>query len=72
MSDDADRAEERIEAYISDGIAHARHMLDKVRMTPCGNCHYCGEWVKAGVLFCCQDCRLDYEHEQDRKKAQGR
>ena len=72
MSDDADRAEERIEASIDDAIAHARHMLEKVRMAPCMACHYCGEYVKAGVLFCCQDCRLDYEHEQERKKAQGR
>ena len=72
MSDDADRSDDRIQAAIDDGIANARRMLDKVRLSPCGNCHYCGEFVKAGVLFCDAFCREDYDHEQERKKAQGR
>ena len=70
--DDLDRAEEKIEAAIEDGIAHARHMLEKVRMAPCFACHFCGEYVKAGVLFCSKECQADHEHEQARKKALGR
>jgi len=72
MSDDADMADGKIEAAISDAIAHARHTLEKVKLTPCSACHYCGEWVRAGVLFCSQDCQHDHEHEQARKKALGR
>jgi hypothetical protein len=72
MSDDADRADDRIEAYVTDGIANARRMLDKVRLSPCGNCHYCGEWVKAGVLFCNKDCTDDWHYEQTRLKAMGK
>jgi hypothetical protein len=72
MSDDADRAEERIEAAISDAIAHVRHKMKQASISPCNACHFCGEWVKAGVLFCSRECASDWQYQQDRKKAQGR
>lgn len=71
MADDADRAEDRIEATIADGISHARRMLVKSRLAPCNACHYCGEWLKDGQLFCDTLCAADYQYEQERKKAQG-
>jgi predicted nucleic acid-binding Zn ribbon protein len=72
MSDDADRAEERIEAAISDAIAHVRHKMKQASISPCNACHFCGEWVKAGVLFCDTFCREDYEaQEAARKRNNG-
>ena len=70
--DDADRAEDKIEAAIESGIEHARYMIEKTRLTACGACHYCGEGLRDGLLFCDSDCSTDYRYEQDRKKAQGR
>ena len=70
--DDADRAEDKIEASITDGIDHARYMLAKLKLAPCNACHYCGEWLKDGQLFCDKLCAEDYSYEQERKKAQGK
>lgn len=66
MSDIADRAEERIEEVIADGISKARRAPD---LKPTGFCYYCNEAVYTGRLFCCADCRTDWDWEQARKRA---
>lgn len=69
MSDDADRADPRIEDTIADGIAEVRRSTSLIAV---GFCHYCGEGILSGRLFCDVDCRDDYQHEQARRKANGR
>lgn len=72
MADDADRAEARIEHTIADGIAAARRAPGLLAV---GVCHYCGEPVAAGRLFCDSsenECAKDWEHEQRRRKDLGR
>ena len=68
MADDADRADDRIEHAIADGIEACRRA---VSIKPCGHCHYCGEVVPQHHLFCCSECSVDFRHEQERKKAMG-
>ena len=69
--DDADMAEDKIEAAITDGIGHARYMLTKTKLTPCGSCYYCDSVLRTGEIFCDKLCLSDYQYEQERKKAQG-
>lgn len=37
-----------------------------------GYCLYCGEPVTKGRRWCSQDCRDSWEHEQQRRKQNGR
>lgn len=67
--DDADRAEHILSNAISDGIAKIRRSSNLV---PSGFCHYCAESVGSSVLFCCPDCRDDYEAEQKMKRIMGK
>ena len=69
MADDADRAEERIENTIADGIAECRR---KPSMIPCGACYYCGDPVPPHHLFCSSECGTDWHHMQVRNKANGK
>ena len=68
MADDADRAAPNIENMIADGIAECRRAPSLI---PVGFCHYCGEGVLPGRLFCDADCARDFEYEQARRKANG-
>lgn len=67
--DDADRAEERIENTIADGIAECRRAPSLIAV---GFCHYCGDPVAPGRLFCDIYCARDWEYEQARRKANGK
>lgn len=67
MADDADRAAERIENVIMDGIAACRRSHGLIAV---GACHYCGEDCHG--LFCNKDCASDWEYEQARKRANGK
>lgn len=60
MSDDADRAEQRIEDVISDGLAKVRHRMAARELTPIGACHWCNEYVKGERLFCSKECSDDW------------
>jgi hypothetical protein len=44
--------------------------MKQASISPCNACHFCGEWVKAGVLFCDTFCREDYE-AQEAARAYG-
>lgn len=70
MSDDADRADQRITDTIEDGVAASRRALGN-SLAACGCCHYCESPVRAGMVFCNKTCLDDWQHEQDRKKALG-
>ena len=67
--DDADRADSRIENALSDALAEVRR---KPSLIAVGFCHSCGEGVQPGHLFCDKDCRDDYDHEQTRRKTNGK
>ena len=68
--DDADRAEERIEQAMEDALAEVRRSQQKgIRCK--GACHFCGEILPYGFLFCDVDCRDAYDYEQKIRRAQG-
>jgi hypothetical protein len=69
MADDADIAAPHIESVVAAGIARAK---DYKRLVACQRCHYCSSTVGPGQVFCDRDCADDWQHEQDRRKAQGR
>ena len=66
MSDDADRAEQHIENMISDGLAKVRRRMESRELDPCGACHFCGEDVNSGRLFCSRECSDDWEKAKRR------
>lgn len=71
--DDADKAEENIEKWLEDGINHARYMLEKTSLKPCGACYYCGSSIQPWLLFCADDdCQSDYVYEQKLKRIAGK
>lgn len=73
MADDADRAESRIENAVADGLAEVRRRPPE--LIAVGFCHYCGEAVLPGRLFCDSsenDCAKDWEFERARRKANGK
>lgn len=70
MADDADRADDRIEHMIADGIARAKREMDR-SLPSIGVCHWCESPVGAGRIFCSKECSEDHEHESVRRKASG-
>lgn len=70
MSDDADRADQRITDTVNDGIAAARRALSN-SLTACGVCHFCESPIGTGRVFCSNECCADWRHEQERRKALG-
>ncbi len=70
MADDADRADERIQHMIDDGMARAR-LANERRLPATGFCHWCTSPTTPGRTFCCKECSTDHEHERLRKKACG-
>lgn len=68
MSDDADRAQWRIEKDLQVAMEHARSMPG---MRGHGECHFCAEPVAPGALFCNRDCRDDFEREAAARQRAG-
>jgi len=62
MADEADRARLEIESE----LAHARRAAQPtLRLMPIGYCHNCEEQlVRAGRLFCDQECAQDFEKRE--------
>lgn len=64
--DDADRAEDKIENTISDGLEKIRRRMEARELEPCGACHWCNDYVKGERLFCCKECSDDWERFKGR------
>jgi hypothetical protein len=60
--DDSDRATEREERDRSLAMAYR-----KPAPSACGACYNCNEPVKTGRIFCCAECREDYELREKMK-----
>lgn len=70
MADIADHASEYQERMQSAALARRHDTSD--RPTPNGECHACGEDVEGERIFCDSACARDWNHEQQRRKANGR
>ena len=70
MSDDADRADQRITDTIEDGVAASRRALGN-SLAACGVCHWCESPIATGRVFCSTECCNDFEHERQRRKDMG-
>lgn len=68
MSDDADRAQWRIEKDLQLAMEHARSAPG---MRGHGCCHFCEEPVTDDALFCDRDCRDDFEREEAARLRAG-
>lgn len=87
MADDADRADDPIQATIDAGRVRARNALKNPRLRPIVQivngklislCHYCESDITTNHLFCPNDpiepehsCALMWEHARQRKEAMG-
>jgi hypothetical protein len=61
MADDADRAQEQIEAE----LVHARSAAQtKLKLLPIGRCYNCDEALRGRQLFCDQECAEDFEKRE--------
>lgn len=63
MSDDADKAQERLENWLEGNI---RKVLERPSLKPIYQCYNCGETVTGQKLFCDIDCRNDYDMRERR------
>lgn len=64
--DDVDRAEQREQIKRDEALAF-RYPVP----LPTGACHWCSEPIGHGAVFCCKECRDDYQHWQDCKRRNG-
>ena len=74
LMDDADLAGDNTDRFEADAVAFYSGQAKSRALIPAGFCHYCGERVVHGMLFCDitdNDCAKDWEHEQQRRKANG-
>lgn len=71
MSDEVDKANELADVLLAAAIGAYRP-----RMTPKGECYFCGETLMdsflKGSLFCDENCRNDYEHQEKMRRINGR
>ena len=72
MSDDADRADARIQQVIDDGIKQASKLASERSLIAIGTCYWCESPVGPARLFCSKECCDDHEHARLRRKALGR
>ena len=63
LADQAEAAEQRHR-----GAALA---VRKPSLLACGQCHFCAEPLRAGLLFCDRECRDLFEREQDARRRNG-
>lgn len=56
-----DSAKEQEDAILSKTLEDTRAKASHRELIPCGECYNCGEPIKQG-LFCCAECRDEYEH----------
>lgn len=68
MADEADLAQDQIEATLASAIRRVR--TPKLRPTGC--CHNCEGLLPPGLLFCDSACREDHEREEAARARSGR
>ncbi len=70
MADEADQAQEHIEAAIAEGLTRTRGRAR--RLPAIGRCHACGAALPDPERFCDAECRqdfLDFEAADRRKRG---
>ena len=65
-----DKTQQDIEAIEELSWKYRAHDVKDAEET--GFCLYCGEPVKKGRRWCSPECRTDWEHEQQRRKQNGK
>lgn len=70
MMDDADRADERIQNMIADGMNKVRRDMER-SLPSIGICHWCESPVGAGRIFCSKECSDDHEADRQARKRNG-
>ena len=68
--DTLDKTQQDMEAIEALSWKYKTHDVKDAEET--GYCLYCGEPVKEGRRWCCPECRSDWEHEQQRRKQNGK
>lgn len=68
MADEADLAQDQIEASLASAIRKVR----QPRMRANGHCHNCEALLPPGLLFCDSACREDHEREEAALARSGR
>lgn len=81
MADDADRADDRIQRMIDEGMARARAssarslrpIVKVIEGTnkQVGVCHNCEDEIMVGRLFCSKECSDDHEAQREARKRNG-
>ena len=61
--DEVDNASGAIEAHMAEALSRARQ--GAVLAPPRGACFFCEREVSRGKRFCDQDCRDDWQREED-------
>ena len=75
MADDADLAGDNTDKFEKKAVDFISTESKHRSLIPAGFCHYCGESVAHGLIFCDtreNDCAKDWEHDRLRRKATGR
>lgn len=70
-SDILDCAAELTQREIEAQLAAHRQRARGTQIKPKGFCYNCDEPLSPEQLFCDSDCRDDYQHIQERRKANG-
>lgn len=60
MTDDIDRANERVDEALGDAIAERQRAAAAIPVGAPGECAYCGEWAGRLVMDACAPCRDRY------------
>lgn len=62
MADPADNASRDAEVHTEAAIATVREKAKQPpSRLPCGLCHWCSERIADGLVFCDDECKLDFE-----------
>jgi hypothetical protein len=73
LVDDLDIAWENAEKENAAALAaHTAKANSRVPLMPNGECHYCYSKVRAGELYCDDECRCDHVEELEKMERRNR